>query len=128
MKWVYLFWSAVLLTGMALFVVRIAERSAGPLSPVFSFEMIACIASTLITPVVLLLRIFRVIKSPHSFIYIFMGAANLMIGIASLYSALDHDTNVYYGFIVLAWLNILFGLFIFIDAFVRTIPGYKRSK
>ena len=108
--------------------MRIAEHSLGPLSPVFGSAVVVWIVCIIISPILLLLRIFRVIKTSDSFIYIFMGTTNLLIGVAGLYNALDHAAKIYYSFIALAGINVLFGLFIFIDAFIRTIPGYWHSK
>ena len=128
MKWVNLLWSVVILGFIILFFARISSHYTGPLSPGFAWAAIAEIVIIILSPVILLLRVFRTIKDAGSFGYIFIGTANGVIGITGLYFAARNSAHVGYLSVILFMLNILIGTFIFTDAFLTTIPGYTKTK
>jgi hypothetical protein len=88
----------------------------------------AWIAILVLSPIVLLLRIFRAIKDPGSFGYIFAGTANLAMGITGLYFVAHNSAHVGFLAVILLILNILIGTVIFTDAFLTAIPGYTKKR
>jgi hypothetical protein len=128
MKWVNLLWSIVLLGFIILFFARLSSRSTGVISAGFGFAAIAWVAIVVVSPIILLLRIFRVIKYATSFIYILTGTANFAIGLPGLYYVIRSATQNGYQPAMLLIINVLIGSFIYIDSFIITIPGYRRDK
>jgi hypothetical protein len=129
MKWINLLWSIVLLGLLALILTYLSSRiSDVTIGPSFGYGLIVWIIICLVSPIILTLRILRVIVDPSSFVYILTGTANLAIGVLGLYF-------VYPGgyfrnkqiFILILSVNVLLGLFIYVDAFIRTIPGSRKE-
>jgi hypothetical protein len=127
MKWVNLLWSLVIVASCTLFCIWINPRSAGPLGAGFSFAVLAWAACILISPVVLLMRILRVMENADTFIYIFMGTANLAIGILGVYAEVHSRTPFDFQVIACLAINLLIGGFAFFDTFIKTIPGYRKK-
>ena len=127
MKWVNLLWSLVIVASCTLFCIWINPRSTGPLGAGFSFAVLAWAACILISPVVLLMRILRVMKKADNFVYILLGTANLAIGLLGMYAELHSPPKLDYQVIACITINIIFGCFVFVDTFIMTIPGYQRK-
>ena len=128
MKWVNLLWSIVLLAFITLFFARLSSHSTGEISAGFGFAAIAWVAIVVVSPIILLLRIFRVIKYATSFIYILTGTANFVIGFSGLYYVFRSTTQNGYQPAMLLITNIIFGSFVYIDSFITPIPGYRKKK
>ncbi len=129
MKWIKLLWSVVFLGGVALYLAYLSSlASPGKISPAFVFSLFISIAICIVGPIILLLRLLRILRSPTSFIYILSGTASLALGIFGLYflAPADNLQKNIGTFIILA-LNIIIGCFIYTDAFVRTIPGLRND-
>src|SRR5258708_24882168 len=118
MKWLSLLWSIVLLGFLALFFAYISSRPpTGILSPAFGYVTIFWIAVCIISPIILTLRLLRIMPSPSSFIYILTGTANLAIGVLGIgYIAPADIVQNNIGTLSVLLLNILIGCFIYIDA------------
>jgi hypothetical protein len=127
MKWVNLLWSLVIVASFTIFCIWINPRTTGPLGAGFSFAVLASAACILISPVILLTRITRITKNADGFVYIFMGTANLAIGILGVYAEVRSRTPFDFQVIACLTINLLFGGFAFVDTFVKTIPGYRRK-
>lgn|SRR5260221_13503323 len=128
MKWVNLLWSVVVLGFITLFFARLSTRSTGPISGAVGYAAIVWITILVISPIILLLRIFRAIKNSSFFIYILTGTANFAIGIPGLYFVFHSNVSLGYTTTFLLLLNILMGSFVYIDTFITTIPGYRTTK
>ena len=130
MKWVSLLWSVVLLGFLALFFAYISSRpSTSVLSPILLYVTIFWIAVCIVSPIILTLRLLRIILSPASFIYILTGTANLAIGILGIYYIAPADkvgNNM--GTLFILSLNTITGCFVYIDAFIKTIPGIRKGE
>jgi hypothetical protein len=127
MKWVNLLWSLVIVASCTVFCIWINPRSTGPLGAGFGFAVLAWAACILISPVVLLMRILRVMKKAENFIYIFMGTANLAIGLLGVYAEVHSQTHFDFQVIACLAINLLFGGFAFVDTFIKTIPGCRKK-
>lgn len=129
MKWIYLLWSVVCLGALALFFAWISSRVTGKIDPTFAWGAIAWFAISVLSPIIILLRLFRIIQTSISFIYILIGTANFVIGILGLYVVI-HGAATMMGntIIVILLLNILIASFIYIDSFIATIPGFRKSE
>lgn len=129
MKWLKLLWSVVLLGFWALFLAYLSSRpSTDIINPAFGFIVITWVAICVITPIILVLRLFRVIRSPTSFIYILVGTASLIVGILGIFFVIPAgkvQNNI--GTLIILVLNIILGCFIYTDAFVKTVPGLRRE-
>ena len=128
MKWTKLLWSVIILGSIALILAWLTSRSTGGIiSAWFPFALLIWLIVSLCSPAVLILRLLRTIRSADSFIYIFTGTANLATGIPGIVFGSHDPTSdifIFIGFV----LNVLFGAFIFIDAFLITIPGFVRER
>ena len=129
MKWLKLLWSVVLLGFWALFLAYLSSRpSTDIINPAFGFIVITWVAICVVTPIILILRLFHVLRSPTSFIYILVGTASLTIGfLGMLYVIPAGKVQNNIGTLIILALNIIIGCFIYIDAFVRTIPGLRQE-
>jgi len=129
MKWLKLLWSVVLLGFLALLISYVSSYpSAGKITPAFWFSIITWIAICIISPIILILRLLRILPSPTSFIYILTGTASLAIGLLGIYyvaPAGKAQNNI--GTCVVLALNIFIGCFIYTDTFIKTIPGLRRD-
>ncbi|OJW54560.1 MAG: hypothetical protein BGO55_25540 [Sphingobacteriales bacterium 50-39] len=130
MKWINLLWSIVLLGLLSLILAYLSSRSSDTIvGPAFGYALIAWIVICIISPIILILRLLRVIRSSSSFIYILTGTASIAIGFLGLYfmGPGDYFRNKL-AILVIFSLNLLIGLFIYGDAFVKTIPGLQKRK
>jgi hypothetical protein len=127
MKWVNLLWSIVLLGLITFFFTWLDSHNTGVISAGFGFAVIAWVVFWIISPIILFLRIFRIIKYATGFIYIFTGTANIAIGLSGLCFILHSTVRKDYPTTILLMINVLIGLFIFTDSFIITIPGYRRG-
>jgi len=129
MKWISLLWSIVLIGLLTLILAHLSSRpSDSIIDPAFGYGLIAWVVVCIVSPIILALRLFRIIRSSSSFIYILTGTASIAIGILGLYLIVpdDHFRNKNSILLILS-INVLIGLFICIDAFVITIPGLRKN-
>ena len=130
MKWISLLWSIVVLGFLVLLSDIISSRqSIQPLSSAFVIFYLFWSAISFVSPVILLLRLFRIIRSPASFIYILTGTVNIGVGITGLLYILPaENTRNNTTVLALFLLNMLLGSFIAFDAFIKTIPGFRKER
>ena len=129
MKWISLLWSIVLLGLLTLILAYLSSRpSDAIIDRAFGYGLTVWIIVCIVSPIILILRLFRIIQSSSSFIYILIGTASIAIGILGLYfiGPGDHFKNKTSILSILS-LNVLIGLFIYVDAFVITIPGFRKN-
>lgn len=130
MKWISLLWSVVLLGFIALSIGYVSSRpSQGIIGPAFGYALIVWITVSITSPVVVILRIFRIIRSASSFIYILMGTASICLGMLGLcYIVPTPEIKNKIGILSILSLNTLLGCYIYFDAFVTTIPGLREDR
>lgn len=129
MKWVYLLWSVVLLGGLALLFSIVSSNSLGKISPAFELAVITWIVICIVSPVILILRLLRTIRNASSFIYVLMGTANLAIGIIGLSYIIPAKNALTDSIILLVlFLNVLMGAFVYVDIFIKTLPGFTKKQ
>jgi len=128
MKWISLLWSIVLMGLLTLLVYLSSRPSNATIDPAFGYGLIIWMVICVVSPIILMLRLFRLIRSSSSFIYILTGTASIAIGILGLYLVTPSDQFRNKNSILLILsINVLIGLFIYIDAFVITIPGLRKN-
>lgn len=129
MKWINLLWSIVLLGSLSLILAFLSSRASDTIvGPAFGYALIVWIVICIVSPIILVLRLFRIIRTSSAFIYILAGTASIAIGILGLYFLAPGDyfknkTSI----LGILSLNLLIGLFIFIDSFVKTIPALRNE-
>ena len=130
MKWISLLWSIVLIGLLTLILAHLSSRpSDSIIDPAFGYGLIAWVVVCIVSPIILALRLFRIIRSSSSFIYILTGTASIAIGILGLYfMAPGADYKNKTGILLILLCNVLLGLFVFIDAFIVTIPGFRKDR
>jgi len=130
MKWISLLWSIVLLGVLTLILTYLSSRPADvTIGPAFRYAIIVWIVVCIISPVIVILRLFRIIRSASSFAYVLTGTASIAIGILGLYfMAPGADYKNKTGILLILLCNVLLGLFVFIDAFIVTIPGFRKDR
>jgi len=129
MKWINLLWSIVLLGLLSLIIAYLSSRSSDTIvGPAFGYALIVWIVVCIISPIILILRLLRIIRSSSSFIYILTGTASIAIGIFGLYFLApgDYFKNKPVILVILS-LNVLIGLFVYVDAFIIKIPGFRKE-
>ena len=130
-KYQKLLWSFVLITAMTLFFIRNSYHSQSDLGSGFDlwvWFMIASFVNIMVSPIVIVLRLLRVIKNQESFGYILTGAINLCVGGYGLFQLIGttpHRNNYFLFIIYIS--NLLFFLFIFIDVFIEELPGIRKA-
>ena len=128
MKWISLLWSIVLMGLLTLLVFLSSRPSNATIDPAFGYGLINWIVICVVSPIILTLRLFRVIRSPSSFIYILTGTASIAIGILGLcFIVPGDDFKNKTSIVLILSLNVLIGLFVCIDAFIITIPGFRKN-
>jgi len=130
MKWISLLWSIVVLGLLGLLFAIISSRpSIQSLSSSFVIGYISWMAICCVSPIILLLRLFRIIRSSSSFFYILAGTANIAAGVIGFWYILPAE-NLQNNTVILSLflLNILLGCFIYFDAFIKTIPGFIKDQ
>jgi len=130
MKWVSLLWSIILLGVLTLILTYLSSQPADvTIGPAFGYAVIVWIIVCIISPIVITLRLFRIIKSASSFVYILTGTASIVIGILGLYfMAPGAGYKNKTGILLILLCNVLLGLFVFFDAFIITIPGLRKAR
>jgi len=129
MKWISLLWSIVLLGALTLLIVYMSSRpSQAIIGPAFGYVLIIWFSICIISPIVIVLRLFRIIRSSSSFIYILTGTASLAIGLLGMYfMVLIEKVASHIGMPIVYILNVLIGSYIYTDAFIKPIPGLRKD-
>ena len=129
MKWLKLLWSVVLLGFWALVLAYLSSRlSTDIINPAFGFIVVTWVTICVVAPIILFLRLLRVLRSSSSFIYILVGTASLTVGLLGMLYVIPAgkvQNNI--GTLIVLALNIIIGCFIYIDAFVKIIPGLRQE-
>ena len=130
MKWISLLWSIVLLGGLALILTYLSSQPADvTIGPALGYAVTVWIVVCIISPIVVILRLFRIIMSGSSFVYILTGTASIAIGVLGIYFiAPSADFKNKNSILLVLLCNVLLGLFIFLDAFIVTIPGFRQDR
>ena len=130
LKWQKLLWSFVAIGAIALFFSWQAYPSTDTLGYGFDlwvFALIASFACAIISPIVILLRLFRIIKNRESFGYIFIGTFNFCVGVYGVFqlAGMHLQRNNYILFVVFIVSLLCFG-FIFTDTFIKERRGVGK--
>jgi hypothetical protein len=124
MKWVNLLWSFIVIGVIAFLLELLAAHSTSKLAAVAANVFVIWVMISAISPIVLALRLFRVIRTNGSFWYIFIGTANLVLGIAAaIYVLFGKAMPLDYLFALTIGFNLFTATYIFIDVFKKAIPG-----
>jgi len=128
LKYQKLLWSFVIIGAVTLFFVWRLHPSHSDLGYGFDLWVLFMIAvwiTIIASPIVLLLRLLRIIKNRESFGYILTASVNLCVGTYGLWQlAGSHMKNDFYILVHLG--NLLLSLFIFTDTFIKKLPGIRR--
>lgn len=126
-----LLWSFVLIGAVTLFVIWRFYHNQSPLGYGFDLWVLFIMMSfltLLISPIIVLLRLLRVIKNKESFGYILIGSINFCIGASGLYfEPYTHIQRGYYGLLIMYIVNLLIFVFIFTDTFIKAVPGLRKE-
>jgi len=116
-----------MITGaFALFFSTRDHSSGTALDSRFILFILAWGITLISSPVILFLRLLRVIPERDSFLYILTGTINCFVGLYGLTEllSLGFSRDVYQEMVLLLF-DVLMAAFVFVDAFVREIPGLR---
>lgn len=131
LKYQKLLWAFVVIVAVVLFFMWRFYPSKSDLGYGFDLWvlfMICSVAIILISPIVILLRLTRIIKGRESFGYILIGSLNICLGGYGLFELIvSHIQHGFYGLLLMRVANLSFASFIFIDTFVKEIPSLIKT-
>jgi hypothetical protein len=131
-KFLKLLCSAIIAGAFSVFFMTRDHSRYTTLDSRFVLFLLAWGITIISSPIILTLRLIRLIPERGSFLYILTGTVNCFIGGYGLFELfrMGYSSDLYQEALLLT-LNLLIAAFILIDSFVREIPGFpfrRRSQ
>jgi hypothetical protein len=124
-KWSNLIWSLGILGALTAYFARIA--ALGSYVPgLFGFFFVSWAICLPVSVFIVLLRSLRLIGR-SGFIYVFLGLSCFYLGNCGLFFGIG-DMKRDTLWVVLYWLTVVIGIFIFVDTFIIEIPGFSSKR
>jgi hypothetical protein len=131
MKWRNLLWAVLTLALSVLIFSEIFKNSHSKLGGdfnLFTIFMIFWTVTSLISPIIVALRVFRKMKMQPSLAYIFLSVLNVYLGGYGIFKLLSSTVQKdFYAAFFLLLLNLIWGGFIFIDVFGEDRASQKSE-
>ena len=131
-KWQKLLWSIVLLG--ALIVISVWKtsnfpRELGDRFDLFGIFISAWFLTLIVSPVLIIFRLFRIFVGRESFFYIFIGLLNLFFAVIFFYEVISDRVISNDAFqSIAALINLISIIFISLDVFIVEIPGIRKTR
>ena len=128
-KWLKLLYSTVIAGAFTVFFMTRDHSRFTTLDSRFVLFLLAWGITIISSPIILVLRLVRLIPDSGSFMYILTGTINCFIGTYGLFELfrMGYSNDLYQEALLLT-ANVLVAAFILFDSFVKEIPGFRVRK
>jgi hypothetical protein len=128
-KWLRLLYSAIIAGAFAVFFMTRDHSRFTTIDSRFILFLLAWGITIISSPVILVLRLIRLIPDSGSLMYILTGTINCFIGSYGLFELfrMGYSSDLYQEALLLT-ANVLVAAFILFDSFVKEIPGFPLRK
>lgn len=128
-KWLKLLYSTAIAVALTVFFMTRDHSRFTTLDSRFVLFLLAWGITIIASPIILALRLIRLIPDNGSFMYILTGTINGFIGSYGLFELfkMGYSSDLYQEALLLT-ANVLVATFILFDSFVKEIPGFRMRK
>lgn len=128
-KWLKLSGSAIIAGTLTVFFMTRDHSRYTTIDSRFVLFLLAWGITIISSPIILFLRLIRLIPDRASFLYILTGTVNCFIGCYGLLELfrMGYSSDLYQEALLLT-ANVLMAAFILFDSFVKEVPGLRVRK